>query len=771
MPKIDPQLIGQILLERGFKDFFLYMFKIIENRPFIVEPIHHDLFQMVDDILNMRKIRLCCGICPRSAKTTICKWLIVYAWTINPKCNFIYTSYSQSLLATISNEIAGILEHPIYKAMYPRNLIYQEDINTMPVDSFWEDYLKNIEGKNLYSTKKITTYAGGTCIFQSKGAQLTGHGASVRNAKKFSGGIILDDFDKPDSVNSVVLREKSYRYYDETLLSRLNNPKGFILNVQQRLHIADITGYLTEKYHFDIINKPLLDENGVCQIPSQYTPERIAELKLNNYAFQAQYMQNPIYRGGSVIKREWFGYYNPTLQQTYKRIVISADTAMTVKEKSDYTCLLVGGVTAQNKLHILEMVHAKLEYPELKQAVINLYNKYKEGETKCSAIYIENKASGIQLLQDFKKVGLPVCGIDVTKDKLTRVEEILEYLASGLVLLPESESYGNNPEFLAECEAFTRDFSHQHDDQCFIAGTKIATIFGDKNIDDVKKGDVLITPLGLTKVQYSGCTGEREVITNVNLTGTPTHKIFSKHDDKFDNLSNMTYNNCSLLTLKDLLLWEKMKLLYLMVNDTMPVARTDIIKHTTFMGEQDFIAMFGNIVQGKKFQKVMKYIIKMAIDIIITLTIWNVYHLGNIIIGTLNSIKYGKDPKCKKQVQEVVKNVKFGIALPKGKNGIAKNKKRLVRNLFSKKYVKNAVQFLPLGKAKKSKSIVENAEINFINASYDNKHEKNVKKVYNLKTDKGIYYANNILVSNCDALVHLVNNTIANRKVSLLEVL
>lgn len=466
MHKIDPQLIGQILLERGFKDFFLYMFKIVENRPFIVEPIHHDLFQMVDDILNMRKIRLCCGICPRSAKTTICKWLIVYAWTINPKCNFIYTSYSQSLLATISNEIAGILEHPIYKAMYPRNLIYQEAINTMPIDSFWEDYLKNVEGKNLYSTKKITTYAGGTCIFQSKGAQLTGVGAAIRNAKNFSGGIILDDFDKPDSVNSTVLREKSYRYYDETLLSRLNNPKGFILNVQQRLHIADITGYLTQKYHFDIINKPLLDENGVCQIPSQYTPERIAELKLNNYAFQAQYMQNPIYRGGSVIKREWFGYYNPTLPQTYKRIVISADTAMTVKEKSDYTCLLVGGVTAQNKLHILEMVHAKFEYPELKQAVINLYNKYKEGETKCSAIYIENKASGIQLIQDFKKAGLPVCGIDVTKDKLTRVEEILEYLASGLVLLPESESYGNNPEFLAECEAFSRDMSHVHDDIC-----------------------------------------------------------------------------------------------------------------------------------------------------------------------------------------------------------------------------------------------------------------------------------------------------------------
>ncbi len=767
---MNNEYLGKCLLDRGFATWFRYMFRVLEGTPFIIESLHKDLLETLESVFNGDKTRLNINLPPRSGKTTLAKYLVAYALTYNPKSNIIYTSYSQSLLSDIALSVQNILEHPIYKAMYPNNIRFEEEY-TDPVNDFWKDYLQKETGKNLYSSKKIITRQGGTVLFSSIGASITGYGAGIRNAKKFAGFLCIDDGNKPADITSETLRNRVIRYYEETLLSRLNNSNAPIINVQQRLHLSDLSGILIKKYGFETLKKPLLDENGICQLPSQYTPKRIKELQVNNYMFQAQYMQEPIILGGSVIKREWFGYYNPTLQQTYKRIVISADTAMTVKEKSDYTCLLVGGVTAQNKLHILEMVHAKFEYPELKQAVINLYNKYKEGETKCSAIYIENKASGIQLIQDFKKAGLPVCGIDVTKDKLTRVEEILEYLASGLVLLPESESYGNNPEFLAECEGFTRDFSHQHDDQCFIAGTKIATIFGDKNIEDVKKGDVLITPLGLTKVQYSGCTGEKEVITNINLTGTPTHKIFSKHDDKFDNLSNMTYNNCSLLTLKDLLLWEKMKLLYLMVNDTMPTARTDITKHTTFMGEQDFIAMFGNIVQGKKFQKVMKYIIKMAIDIIITLTIWNVYHLGNIIIGTLNSMQYGKDPKCKKQVQEVAKNVKFGIALPKEKNGIAKNRKRLVKNLFSKKYVKNAVQFLPLGKAKKSKSIVENAEINFINASYDNKHEKNVKKVYNLKTDKGIYYANNILVSNCDALVHLVNNTIANRKVSLLEVL
>ena len=46
------------------------------------------------------------------------------------------------------------------------------------------------------------------------------------------------------------------------------------------------------------------------------------------------------------------------------------------------------------------------------------------------------------------------------------------------------------------------------------------------------------------------------------------------------------------------------------------------------------------------------------------------------------------------------------------------------------------------------------------------------EKVYNLTVENaGVYYANDILVSNCDSLAILINNTIAHRKISLLDVL
>lgn len=460
---MNNEYIGKCLINEGFEVWFRYMFRVIEGTPFIIEPIHIGLLDYFNKIYTGQVTRLNVNVPPRSGKTTLAKYLLVYALTINPKSNIIYTSFSQSLLTDIATSVRNILEHPVYKAMYPNFMKYEdEEIN--PIDDFWLEYLKKETGKNTYSSKKITTSYGGVCLFSSIGSQITGYGAGIRNKKYFSGALILDDPNKPADIHSQVMRNKVERYFEETLLSRLNSSDIPIINIQQRLHLDDLSGILSKKYNFATLKKPLLDESGGCQLPKQYSAKRIEELKINNYMFVSQYQQEPIVLGGAIIKREWFGYYDNEKEYNYKRIVIAGDTAMTAKESSDYSCLLVGGVTNNNRLHILQMFHQKLEYPELKQAAISLFNEWQKGKTKASAIYLENKASGIQLIQDFKKNGLPVNGIDITKDKLARVEEVLEYIANGLILLPESEHYGNNPTFLAECEAFTRDLSQTHDD-------------------------------------------------------------------------------------------------------------------------------------------------------------------------------------------------------------------------------------------------------------------------------------------------------------------
>ncbi len=480
---MDSRFLGQQLLKEGFEVWMRYMFRVIETRPFIVEPIHADMFRLMADVLGGKVLRINENVPPRSAKTTFAKYLIAYAWTCNPKMNFIYTSYSESLLANISKELMGILEHPAYKAMYPQNRVIEGDEDITPTDDFWYNYLSQFyKGKNIYTSKKITTYAGGICLFSPIGGQITGYGAGIRGCKSFSGALIIDDANKPADIRSQTMRDKVVRYYEETLLSRLNNPYVPIVNIQQRLHVGDLSGILEQKYNFQTLKKPLLDDEGNCQIPSQYTIERINELKKNNGMFLAQYQQEPILEGGNVIKRDYFKYYPAVSQFNYKRVLISGDTAMKVKEHNDYSVFIVGGVTSENQLHILDIVRGKWEAPELEKTAVAAWNKWKTNQKTglaCNGFYIEDKASGTGLIQGLKsRYGIPVFGVKADTDKLTRCENILPYIESGQVLLPESENYSFVPELLAECETFSRDMSHAHDDQVDALGILIQEALG-----------------------------------------------------------------------------------------------------------------------------------------------------------------------------------------------------------------------------------------------------------------------------------------------------
>lgn len=484
---INSEFLGQRLLKQGFETWMRYMFRIIEARPFVVEPIHADLFQTMEKLYAGKELRQNINVPPRSAKTTLAKYFIAYCWTISPKMNFIYTSYSESLLANISKELMTILEHPAYKAIYPQSRAIEGEEDITPKDDFWYEYLKQFyTGKNVYSAKKITTYQGGICLFSPIGGQITGYGCGVRSAKKFSGALIIDDGNKPADVRSQTMRDRVLRYYEETLLSRLNNPYVPIINIQQRLHVEDLSGTLEKKYRFNTLKKPLLDENGVCQIPSQYTPERIEELKKNNYMFLSQYQQEPIILGGQVIKRAYFRYYPVAKEYQYKRILIAADTAMKTKEYNDYSVFMAGGVTTDNKLHVLDMLRGKWEAPELEKMAVAIWNQFKlnpiTGLT-CNGFYIEDKASGIGLIQGLTaKYGIPVIGVPASTDKLTRAENVLPYIESGQVYLPENENYNFNVDILSECEAFSRDMSHKHDDIVDTLGILIQEALGKTKI-------------------------------------------------------------------------------------------------------------------------------------------------------------------------------------------------------------------------------------------------------------------------------------------------
>ncbi|MDR0723903.1 MAG: phage terminase large subunit [Endomicrobium sp.] len=461
---VDIQYIGQRLLERGFKDWFLFFFKQVEGVPFVVDEIHDDLFNFYQDIFDNRIKRGIINIPPRAGKTTMAIYFIAFCYAYNKKCNFIYTGYSQELLADNSRVLCSILEHPIYKSMYAFNSTIEEQ-EEQPIDDFWAEYLKQEIKKNTYTARKITIAGGGITLFASIGSSITGFGAGVRNSKKFSGCLIVDDPNKPIEVHSQRMREKVMTYFEETLLSRLNSSEVPILIIQQRLHTEDLTGQVLNKYDtYRVLTKPLLNEDRSCNIESQYTAERLKEIQTNNYLFSSQYQQQPIKLGGNLIKGEWFNYYEVLPKLT--SIDIYADTALTDKKTSDYTVMQMWGRVGDRvsgcQYYLIDQIRGKWQADELLERARAFYmkaNTITHG-VRCRSFNIEQKVNGIVLLQQLRARGIPVGELKADKDKVLRVNNALPTIASGLVFLPSNASWLND--FLSECETFPNG---EHDDQ------------------------------------------------------------------------------------------------------------------------------------------------------------------------------------------------------------------------------------------------------------------------------------------------------------------
>ena len=240
-PLEDKQYLGHRLLERGFKTWFLYMFRLVEQTEFTQDAIHKHLFDVFQDIYDGTSRRQIINIPPRSGKTSLAKYFVCYCLAINPKSNFIYTSFSQSLLTTIAKDIFNIIKHPAFMAMYNLNASISEKEED-PIDDFWKEYSKKDSDKITFTTRKIETPAGGVCLFASVGSSITGFGAGQRSESEFSGSLIIDDPNKPADMYSEHMREKVMMYFEETLLSRLNNSRVPIVIIQQRLHLEDLTG-------------------------------------------------------------------------------------------------------------------------------------------------------------------------------------------------------------------------------------------------------------------------------------------------------------------------------------------------------------------------------------------------------------------------------------------------------------------------------------------------------------------------------------------------
>ena len=392
--------------------------------------------------------RLIINIPPRAGKTELAV-INFMAWAMGnaPYANFIYTSYSAAMAQNYSGVTRNAMQHAWYQAVFKGVALAQDS-----------------QAKHLFRTRH-----GGQVYAAGAGGTITGFGAGHKG-EGFGGCILIDDPIKPADATSNVVRNGVNEWYHETLKSRTNSPKTPIILIMQRVHPDDLSGYLLgggSGETWEHLKIPAMDNAGRSYWEATIsTDSLLRQQRANPYVFAGQYQQEPYLQGGNLIRGEWFKRYTDTPAMAERRIF--ADTAMKTGEHNDYSVFQCWGKGKDGNVYLLDQIRGKWEAPELERRAVAFWNKHKDQDPTTIGhlvqMVVEDKASGTGLIQALKtNHSIPVKGEPRIKDKVQRVNDCIPQIEAGYICLPAHQPWVD--EFIGECEAFSADNTHKHDDQ------------------------------------------------------------------------------------------------------------------------------------------------------------------------------------------------------------------------------------------------------------------------------------------------------------------
>lgn len=445
-------------------DFFLFVRVFFEKktgREFLVSKPEGNISHFIEIANEFTKVfyletnSLWLNLPPGWSKSEMCKMFICWCMAHYPDSRFLYISYSYDLASAHTHSIRETMNMPLYRKLFGIKI---------KRDSSAKDFFQTTEG-------------GAVAAFGSSGA-ITGRDAGLPGLPRFSGAAIIDDIHKPDEVHSDNIREKVNRNYEETILMRLRGINVPIILIGQRLHEADIFGYLNTGADGRTWRKSIikaLDDAGNARYPEVLPKAQLLTKKEKQpYVFASQYQQDPVPAGGGLFQESWF----PLLEETPKIIAtfVTCDTAETEKEYNDATVFSFWGVyqlefngsTVDDMycLHWIDCLELRIEPKDLEDHFLDFWSGCMRYHVKPKFAAIEKKSTGVTLISVLKKIqGLRVINIErsgTINSKTNRFLEMQQYIASKQVTLP---SYGKHTKIcVSHMSKITANNVHRWDD-------------------------------------------------------------------------------------------------------------------------------------------------------------------------------------------------------------------------------------------------------------------------------------------------------------------
>ena len=285
-------------------------------------------------------------------------------------------------------------------------------------------------------------------------------------------GILCDDLQS--DAGSETSRASDYEWFRGVLTTRLE-PSAWAVIIQTRWNDTDIIGQIKDSEscgQWQFVNlSAIAGENdvlgrseGEALWPSRWPIEKIEakKVEVGSSIFSSLYAGDPIPSGGLLFKELWLSHtYSelPTIRcddpgfqlreastregilfDTYgvkpralQPLVIQAiDGAWRTGASNDRSAI-VTIVSDGVNFYIADVFADRLEYTDLRRAVVNQYDKWHP-----SRLFVEMAASGFSLVSEIKKsTGIPVIGVNPGREsKEARVESLTGLFEAGRILWP-----------------------------------------------------------------------------------------------------------------------------------------------------------------------------------------------------------------------------------------------------------------------------------------------------------------------------------------------
>lgn len=325
---------------------------------------HQVIAHALQEVEARRLLRVIFVMPPRHGKSQLISRMFP-PWLMgrDPYRHVMFATYNQPFAEDFGRTVRDIMRSPAYAQVYP--------------------LCRLAEGSQ--AAEMLRTVEGGQLSFVGRGGSSTGRGADY---------LILDDpiKDKAEA-ESPTIRDACWDWFNATMSSRLMTHDGAIIIVMTRWHEDDLVGRLTDPankhYNADeaaqwkIVHIPAIagDDDSLGRAPGEALwPERFGLPYLEAFrrrdpvSFEALYQGRPtppdgeLFRGDDIV----------TYREAPKRLTYfgASDFAVTVKQTSDLTCHLVGGVDEDRNIWLVDCCWKRMRSRESAAAMVAMMKRW-----------------------------------------------------------------------------------------------------------------------------------------------------------------------------------------------------------------------------------------------------------------------------------------------------------------------------------------------------------------------------------------------------------